>query len=381
MGPSEDLVSAHYSSNDLNPDDPPEFQQDQENQKRASSVIETPGRTAPKRQKRVHANVPCGKCGKTFFNSDGVKRHMEDGHRDSLLKCDQCDFTCKPRRSMIIHVQGVHEGKLLSCKLCNFKANANPKNLVWHIQSKHAGMEYEFATGKRIVVDKRNKRKHLCEKCDFRAYTKQVLRDHIKSVHDGDPYECEKCHKTFISVYSLTGHYREQHEKVKYSCDKCPKAFSLEHLLETHKYEIHIKKIKNRNKIRKCQECNEEVLGSGRLHRHFHFAHMKYNEKCPKCGKIRNMDGTVRTMSFHQMENNYNKKIKESEANQNQHSAEKMIVPTFKTPKIEHDLDVDYDIKQETDEIKYPCHICDNEFCDQNSLKKHVILHLKLSKP
>ena len=58
-----------------------------------------------------------------------------------------------------------------------------------------------------------------------------------------------------------------------------------------------------------------------------------------------------------------------------------MIVSTFKAPKIEHDLDVDYDIKQETDEIKYPCHICDNEFCDQNSLKKHVILHLKLSPP
>ena len=154
MGPSEDLVAAHYSSDDLNPDDPPEFQQDQENQKTASSIIETPVRTALKRQKRVHANVPCGKCGKTFFNSDGVKRHIEDAHRDGLLKCDQCDFTCKPRRSMTIHVQGVHEGKLLSCKLCNFKTNANPKNLGWHIQSKHAGMEYEFATGKRIVVDK-----------------------------------------------------------------------------------------------------------------------------------------------------------------------------------------------------------------------------------
>ena len=42
----------------------------------------------------------------------------------------------------------------------------------------------------------------------------------------------------------------------------------------------------------------------------------------------------------------------------------------------------DKDISEQTedDSIKYPCHICDNEFSEQSSLRTHIILHLRISK-
>ena len=321
------------NNDDNNPDDPPEIQQVQKDQEQESVPQGIAEKSGTKKQKRFHQSVPCNQCGKTFFNTDTLKRHVKDLHRqtsDGLMKCDQCDYACKNSNNMKYHVQAVHEGKVWPCKLCDFEAR-HKGTLIAHIKSKHEGMEYEFPTGKR-VVKKDNKqlcpKKYNCEKCDYKTGNTSFLKDHIKSIHDGDPYKCEKCPRTFNFVGDLNAHYREIHDRVTFRCKKhnCRKVFALEQLLQIHEYEKHINVFKN---VKRTQYLNANQ-----------------NHSDHKSLEVDN--GT-----------NINTKAKNE---------------TDIDIKVENVTDID--IEQETVVFKYPCHICEYESCDQSSLKKHLLLHL-----
>ena len=358
------LDAHNFSIDEGDPDDPPEPQQDHEDQEQESVPQDVAEKHATKRQKRFHQSVPCNQCGKTFFNTDSLKRHVEDLHRQTsngLKKCDQCDYACKNSRNMKYHVQGVHEGKVWPCKLCDFEAK-HKGTLIAHIKRKHEGMEYEFPTGKRVVKKWNSAwcpKKYKCEKCDFQAGDKNYLKDHVKSIHDGDPYKCEKCPRTFNFVGRLNAHYREIHDRVTFPCEflHCRKVFALEQLLQIHYYEKHVKVFK------KCKECDEKFINLDSLHSHFHI-HIKNNEKCPKCGKI--------------IKHSQIKKEEEREGrqylkqNHSDHKDFKVENENLKQKKV--------DLKHKPVILKYPCHICDYEFCDQSSLKKHIVLHLNQSK-
>ena len=324
------------NNDDGNPDDPPEIQQVHKDQEQESVPQGIAEKSGTKKQKRFHQSVPCNQCGKTFFNTDTLKRHVKDLHRqtsDGLMKCDQCDYACKNSNNMKYHVQAIHEGKVWPCKLCDFEAR-HKGTLIAHIKSKHEGMEYEFPTGKRVVKkdNKQCPKKYNCEKCDYKTGNTSFLKDHIKSIHDGEPYKCEKCPRTFNFVGDLNAHYREIHDRVTFRCKKhnCRKVFALEQLLQIHEYEKHIKVFK--------KEKRTQYLNANQNHS---------DNKDLKVDKETNIDIKAKN-------------------------------ETDIDIKVENETGID--IERETVVLKYPCHICEYEFCDQSSLKKHLVLHLCLYK-
>ena len=360
-----------------NPDDPSEPHQVEER---------TTPRTPQKknRQKRFHENVPCEKCDKTFFNKDTLKKHTEDVHRNGLLKCNQCDYACKDGRSMKFHVQEFHEGKMLRCKLCDYEVSRKI-NLANHIRRKHAGLEYEYDTGKRIVEA------FACTKCDHKAYTKERLTHHVKVKHEGFRYKCSKCNSNYSNKTTLKVHIREIHENMK-------------------KYK--------KNGIFQCEHCPEMFWTNSAAHSHIHFAHLKHGDQCQQCGKTIVSDPSRATRDNR---SGY-KKLEIKAQDVNKEEDQKPLVKTEDNHMINDDgigvLDADEaadktedaekeeekmdiiktedinlttadpikafnkEISEQTedDSIKYPCHICDNEFSEQTSLRTHIILHLRISK-
>ena len=58
--------------------------------------------------------------------------------------------------------------------------------------------------------------KHPCPHCNYQASTKDSLKKHIKSVHEGKTYPCSYCDHQALSKYTLKIHIECVHGVVKY---------------------------------------------------------------------------------------------------------------------------------------------------------------------
>lgn len=134
---------------------------------------------------------------------------------DSVLKCSQCDYTCKQKRSLLLHIK------------------------------RHAG-EFESQ----------------CDICQKRFVTATALKRHSKTHQEARPFVCtfESCDKSFKVKSALTDHERYVHgistcinvkqngrqkqqtkskncdQKCNYKCtfDDCEKSFRDSYNLRTH---------------------------------------------------------------------------------------------------------------------------------------------------
>ena len=68
-----------------------------------------------KYQMRAHMNIhrgcryKCGKCDYTSYNRGNLYNHRVMKHVDTILKCDECNFSSKSNRTVKIHIERVHK--------------------------------------------------------------------------------------------------------------------------------------------------------------------------------------------------------------------------------------------------------------------------------
>ena len=77
-----------------------------------------------------------------------------------------------------------------------------------------------------------------CPQCHYKASRKNIIQEHIKSVHEGmEILICPDCDKFFTSKRSLIGHKKEKHSgPVKvYPCVECGRKFTRKSNLKYHK--------------------------------------------------------------------------------------------------------------------------------------------------
>jgi len=311
--------------------------------------------------KSDHLNVrkKCDICDKTY-SLFGYQSHMqamhESGKSDTLLKCDQCDYTSLVKRNFIKHVKiahtkreknllcdqcdkkfehsyqlkahklGVHEGiwlnkKPVTCKSCNevFKTS---NRYIKHHQDSHGGPPPEYSE------------KHMCDQCTSVFFKKDSLKTHIKNVHSDSP--------------ELFG---------EFMCDQCPKIFSKKHTLAVHRYRVHSNKYINRKPVEKvkCPQCEKTYKNHSYLKEHV----MKEHEKntpfaCDQCSRAY---GTKTALKTHIV--NTHQKVKCEECNQE-------ICNSFMLKR--HKAKV-HGTKNET---AYQCEYCPLIYEQKGSLEKHV---------
>ena len=134
-------------------------------------------------------------------------KQVESTHEKSeALKCDICDFTT------------ICEAPLQS-----------KNNLCQHITTTHKIKETE------------NNYSIRCSFCEEMLVSKEVLKFHLRSVHEFEEFECEICNKSYKNQNLLNYHIISVHEaKKSFKCEVCKNDFDQKSYLEQHISLVHV---------------------------------------------------------------------------------------------------------------------------------------------
>ena len=123
------------------------------------------------------------------------KNTCDDLKQHSLLFCKQCKYSAKTNRELKIHFQGVHEGIVYPCEQCSY-VSKRKSDLAHHTIFKHT--ETFFGCKE--------------ENCSYETYSKNVLKKHFESEHEGILHPCTICGQRFRSRESLRKHILHEHQ-------------------------------------------------------------------------------------------------------------------------------------------------------------------------
>ena len=78
-----------------------------------------------------------------------------------------------------------------------------------------------------------------CKECDREFSSKDHLKRHVQSVHEGVLFKCDLCPKTCTRKDKLYRHVQSVHKGVRFKCDLCPNTFGRRALLSAHIRRVH----------------------------------------------------------------------------------------------------------------------------------------------
>lgn len=184
-----------------------------------------------------------------------------DNFAVNCLACGASFYTFGP---LLHHTNKDHKGtSAILCEVCgqHFK-DANLLRL--HVKTVHEN------TGL------------LCPECGEKFETRSKLKTHQKNQHDVDKkYKCLVCSQTFQSHYKRSRHMAAEHKnRQEIKCLHCPKTFVFRSMMMTHLRDTHLKV---RNHI--CGVCGWKAFNSNRLKNHMYKHSGEKNFKCEGCDK------------------------------------------------------------------------------------------------
>ncbi|XP_038220966.1 zinc finger and SCAN domain-containing protein 2-like [Zerene cesonia] len=123
----------------------------------------------------------------------------------------------------------------------------------------------------------------LCQECGDKFETRYKLKSHQKYEHDMDKkYKCLVCTQIFRSHYKRSRHMATEHKnREEIKCLHCPKTFVFRSMMMTHLRDTHLKV---RNHI--CSVCGWKAFNSNRLKNHMYKHSGEKNFKCDVCEKL-----------------------------------------------------------------------------------------------
>ena len=191
--------------------------------------------------------------------SNRKQQKMEVILKDSF--CKKCSLQFDNKHLFRQHLSLVH-GKMIKTK--------NEPDTEENVEE--SDMKEKESSGN--VIEKR----HKCDICDYFFITKQSLKGHIGSVHEGKkPFNCKICKANFTQKGALNIHVARIHEgKKPFECKICDTSFAIRHDLKVHVDMVHEEK-----KPFKCNIC--AVSFSSKAHLKVHVESVHERKKPFKC--------------------------------------------------------------------------------------------------
>uniref|UniRef100_A0A8C5CIV5 Pleiomorphic adenoma gene 1 n=1 Tax=Gadus morhua TaxID=8049 RepID=A0A8C5CIV5_GADMO len=148
-------------------------------------------------------NHKCSYCEKMFHRKDHLKNHLHthDPYKEAFA-CPQCGKSYNTKLGFKRHLalHAAHSGDL-TCQVC-LQPYASTAVLLEHLKT-HAGKSSNGAKEK----------KHRCEHCERRFYTRKDVRRHMV-VHTGrKDFLCQYCAQRFGRKDHLTRHVKKSHAR------------------------------------------------------------------------------------------------------------------------------------------------------------------------
>ena len=185
----------------------------------------------------------------------------------------------------------------------------------------------------------------FCDKCDYSASRKALLKLHKESKHEGIKYPCDQCSLEFTYRAHLKQHIRSTHEGVRYSCKQCDYVSLWPQALKEHVDAVH-----EGNRY-PCDKCRFRGKSRASLERHRLSKHVIITEEEFLAPETSGRE--VDHISIKQ-------DVKESK-----HSCDQCKL-TFKNPS-----SLKKHKESKHDKIRYPCDLCDYAATQRSSLKEH----------
>lgn len=289
--------------------------------------------------------VPCPQCHTMLANAKIMRRHIKMVHEKSTppirrkrkgdcqkyrsevptIRCPFCeDLSFRTTKDMIVHAKLVHNQELPNpyfCAKCvrQFKSNAKLKR---HYEVHHSGPEdketvkavcqqaertkddivfYMCPSCARKFLDPMEyfrhyqwhqmKREFTCDRCGYRASTKESLNLHMRSVHLENlvrKFACNQCDSVLSSQFALREHLAASHGTERpYVCERCGKDFPTKVRLQSH-IRVHLfgSQLSMSQRRYGCDLCGKDFKKKQTLRDHLAVHSGVKNEACPVCGKL-----------------------------------------------------------------------------------------------
>jgi len=249
----------------------------------------------------------CDECNKYFITKDFLNKHVGlvhpelttfinifNGNLEGLgLNNDDQRLDNLDDIEDIIDVEHFNEEDLSNSSLlksdCEDVLLSNPIKMPdVRIECKVCGVYFgnkvEFIKHKKIAHKRPQSFK--CEECSSEFTSKQTLKSHMQSVHEGIKKVCSLCLKP---VADLARHIRTQHKnegKREFACDLCQISFRTNFSLQRHKETVHLKV-----KSWFCDLCEKSFGEKRDMERHKNAIHFGIKNKqskwvCPECNIV-----------------------------------------------------------------------------------------------
>lgn len=120
--------------------------------------------------------------------------------------------------------------------------------------------------------------KYVCKDCDKQLTTRDGLKLHKLSIHEGVRYFCDKCAYKTSKKGDLNVHLESVHKGILYPCNQCGfKATTNEHLIGHFKKHVEINNQKHYSHFE--MSANESQSSQNREHHIESNPHMRLNDK------------------------------------------------------------------------------------------------------
>lgn len=264
----------------------------------------------------------CEKCGKSYSGRSNFQSHVKHCGRLKQFCCAHCDYKTFNRTNFIQHFRAKHlvrDPSAYKCHKCA-KCLSSKGHLSRHL--KLCGQTKDF---------KRSLMTYSCDHCDFRAFEKAVILNHINAKHlspDSTSRKCNKCARSYKNDACLLSHLRtcsqsgnSKRPLKRLCCYHCDYKASNKRSLSSHIQAKHLPRNPNAHKCKKCEKsyqcrsslyahskiCNKPKVDNCKL-KNFSCEHCEYkthtktlischiqakhlpkdpdSSKCKKCGKM-----------------------------------------------------------------------------------------------
>jgi len=296
-------------------------------------------------QKNPRGKFQCPRCTFVHISKQCVNNHIKGRHEGVLWSCDICDDKFNSPYKIKNHKLKTHNNVLekpkpqktkqstkeinssdQSAKDESYKSTTDLINEDERREAEISKLKEEISLPANsysirkstdeqefdVYLEKNEKGKFKCNKCDREHSSKKAIMIHIQGRHMGIKWSCDICHKKISSPYHIKSHKRDEHNIVtetipkfpnrkKRSCEVCGKQFYNISNLNRHKLVLHLDNeteklgetqkvvedreiIKNNDKFQ-CVKCKVEHISMNYMKNHILGKHKGKRWACKKCDK------------------------------------------------------------------------------------------------
>ena len=250
-----------------------------------------------------HNTEQCAYCKRNCLPGPNLELHEKEFHTDEFgelldLKCtnSNCKRIMKSTRAMREHFNEYHRvrsleeiarTKIWKCCICD-KAFTDRQ-----------AMRYHRENHKEEVVEKL-----ICQYCGHEAYGKNMMRTHMRNVHDTKKYECAECGAKFptknalLRIHKCALNQKTRQQNQPHPCPSCDEILYSKLKMVKHHYMTHgiMPAGFEDKKVFECEQCPQVFFAEENLERHIKSDHTKLEPvklfDCDRCDKkLKNKKG------------------------------------------------------------------------------------------